>query len=1196
MPIFTKEQLFQVAEKTGKKPSEVWQELSAKGYQLQSPQMAENALSAINAKIQKFPVEKKNTPEGVQEYNALLRERSAIQKGSGITQERASEIYKSNVPKPETAKTGAFSNAIESFAGTVSQRGQEFLNEKLVPTVAPAGEFTKGLISATGEKLQEGGQKMLGGLAEVAGQVSRILPGDQSNNPEEWKEKTMEASAPVGVYKPTTTAGKVGESVGKAVGTVGAEFPKFYAGVRAAGALGGAVGKTSTTTGAILKKGLEGLGFQLGYSAAETTLPSVGQLVASPLYGALPMTAKTKLRQAITAGTGGAIIGTIQKVIDEGELPSFSELGASAGAMAVLAAAFGGKYKEPESLVPKKIASDLGFLEKRIGLTPAMKESIKGNTQLAQEWKSVVEESNAGGEVFSPMARMIEKLKQKVESPLYRKMSEIGEKIKGTKDFSYTLAPQEVKVIEGKIDKFIRTNAGTETRIGAMDDSAMNTLLDIKQEAIKLYNDGSNENLMRLRDFVADKISAYTSPTGKMAVSGSVAQGGEKSKKLLEQFNKSLYGTIRDMNIKKLRDSLGEREGEKIARLFEQYSTIKRILGKTPSLLSEKEKSIYNLLQNPETFIKRMMSERDYLVKKTLKNVDDVLGINLTRFIDDNARMMGIMTKLYGNEEMKGLFQQEIGGAISSAIFGGRRGIITDVIDAVTEKIISPEKIIWKAIGKQDQAKIEKAFEFFKNKNSKSKDLLVGARKIDEIVSKIKDKEARNEAKNTASLLLKTAELRKLEEMKAGNIEIQKKEAEIADKLQKEGWTLGEGFIMKDSQKQLLLPERTRTGGAMSSSKEVNVNPIRLPEKIESARQSGLYKQAPSPTSQMPKNTTTTPTAIQPTPRSKPVPPKVKNFVIPSTKRYKEGDILTKKQIDELNTASGDGDYIPEMIDGDRKIQLVPKEQVEIALLKDGRDKIVQSKYDFYNKMDYDEIPPAIGVVKNGVVKIANGTHRAQVMIDKGQPVKVVLRDGGNISKSQYPTLKNTKAKVKNEIQKIDPLFAEVQKAVREGKSEEDMIKLIEEKQRILEQDSSELKRLRHNTHSSRDFDDFIDDAENQIREIERLSKEFFLPLPEDVFSKVKKEIYKSKNYNKSKDSLNNFTEDFMKSLDEMYGTEIAPTGWARTNAGFGSREPSTVDFNTNNPISEYFNYDDFGKIQELYQKAKSSLNNSKKK
>jgi hypothetical protein len=129
----------------------------------------------------------------------------------------------------------------------------------------------------------------------------------------------------------------------------------------------------------------------------------------------------------------------------------------------------------------------------------------------------------------------------------------------------------------------------------------------------------------------------------------------------------------------------------------------------------------------------------------------------------------------------------------------------------------------------------------------------------------------------------------------------------------------------------------------------------------------------------------------------KPTPPQVKNFVIPegkaSAKSYKAGDTLTKKQIDEINMASGDGDYFPEIIQGDRTIKTFPKEQVEISLLKDGRDKIVQSKYDFYAAKSYDEIPPAIGVMKDGKVKIANGTHRAQVMIDKGEPVKVVLRE-----------------------------------------------------------------------------------------------------------------------------------------------------------------------------------------------------------
>ncbi len=157
-------------------------------------------------------------------------------------------------------------------------------------------------------------------------------------------------------------------------------------------------------------------------------------------------------------------------------------------------------------------------------------------------------------------------------------------------------------------------------------------------------------------------------------------------------------------------------------------------------------------------------------------------------------------------------------------------------------------------------------------------------------------------------------------------------------------------------------------------------------------------------------------------------------------------------------------------------------------------------------------------------------------------------------------------------------------------KTLEEFAKAQDNKASFLQQDAMELNNLRHETHSSYSFDEFVNNAEKQIEEIERLSAEYNLPLPEKRYNKIKKQIFKKSEFlkvnNNSKDNLNNLTEDFMASLDDIYNTEITPTGWGRTNAGFGAREPSTLDFNTDNAIKDYVSYDDKSQLTSIWNKA----------
>jgi hypothetical protein len=153
----------------------------------------------------------------------------------------------------------------------------------------------------------------------------------------------------------------------------------------------------------------------------------------------------------------------------------------------------------------------------------------------------------------------------------------------------------------------------------------------------------------------------------------------------------------------------------------------------------------------------------------------------------------------------------------------------------------------------------------------------------------------------------------------------------------------------------------------------------------------------------------------------------------------------------------------------------------------------------------------------------------------------------------------------------------------------EDFVTQLERKQGFLQQDAQKLNSLRHNTHTTYNVDDFISDGLEQLDEIERMSKEYFLPNVKEDVIKLRKKINKTtKNkLSDTKSELNNLTEDFMFSLDTMYGTDITPTGWARTNSGFGSREPSSLYYE-NETITNILD-DNLSEIEDIL-KTRSQL------
>lgn len=112
---------------------------------------------------------------------------------------------------------------------------------------------------------------------------------------------------------------------------------------------------------------------------------------------------------------------------------------------------------------------------------------------------------------------------------------------------------------------------------------------------------------------------------------------------------------------------------------------------------------------------------------------------------------------------------------------------------------------------------------------------------------------------------------------------------------------------------------------------------------------------------------------------------------VPKPKRtYEAGDIISKEEFIEINTASGEDTLLPYVKTAAEQYTIleVPIEQVDLKL----REKPDEEKLKFYRDMPIEEVPPIpIGRVSDGKVETATGTHRGLVMEEKGDTIKIAV-------------------------------------------------------------------------------------------------------------------------------------------------------------------------------------------------------------
>lgn len=146
-----------------------------------------------------------------------------------------------------------------------------------------------GILGETGEALQKTSQKLAGGIGYLAGQVSRLAPGDQSENPQKFKEEAERRTAPVEYEAPDTIGGKIGGVIGEGTGFLASELPSLAAGAGAATKIDKALKARNLFQGASTAAKATNLGLQ-GAGAIQAGMPlSQGRIATvdeTALFGA----------------------------------------------------------------------------------------------------------------------------------------------------------------------------------------------------------------------------------------------------------------------------------------------------------------------------------------------------------------------------------------------------------------------------------------------------------------------------------------------------------------------------------------------------------------------------------------------------------------------------------------------------------------------------------------------------------------------------------------------------------------------------------------------------------------------------------------------------------------------------------------------------------------------------------------------
>jgi hypothetical protein len=166
---------------------------------------------------------------------------------------------------------------------------------------------------------------------------------------------------------------------------------------------------------------------------------------------------------------------------------------------------------------------------------------------------------------------------------------------------------------------------------------------------------------------------------------------------------------------------------------------------------------------------------------------------------------------------------------------------------------------------------------------------------------------------------------------------------------------------------------------------------------------------------------------------------------------------------------------------------------------------------------------------------------------------------------------------------RLDPLYQEALKY----DTPEEFVEVLETKQGFVQQDASTLNSIRHKAHVAKDVSTFSQLAEDQIAEIQRLSNEYYVPVPSGKLEQLSRKADNAtpKTLDKIKEDLNDFTEDFTASLDRLYGTEITPTGEARARIGFGTKDPQPFE-GVSTAVADSYYWDDASQLTSIWNSA----------
>jgi len=339
------------------------------------------------------------------------------------------------------------------------------------------------------------------------------------------------------------------------------------------------------------------------------------------------------------------------------------------------------KDKQPKRVeeMPTEEIAKTTTRENIAGLRPDIKKRISGKAEPLKEYFDVAKARNVDDLAPSPLSVAADKVGT-VRRILTDKLDDTGSGIgKFRQKIQTTKAPvQDIQMAIDKLDDAIGKKGlvvengkliGAKGRETIFSTREIQELQNMRDGLLRLKGDPTVIRIIDNRNIIDKNINF-------------AKQAREISNKL-DLIAKKVRSSLKDTN----RQIIGAEQ----AQLMDDYSRIADLLEDLNKLTSKGK--------NAEFLLKRILSERDRIPKKTLDLVFRETGIDLM----DDAVMAQVATELLGNPAQKGLFQQEITRAgldIASILSDGRTAGALRLLTKGAKKFFEPEKAFIRAAEK----------------------------------------------------------------------------------------------------------------------------------------------------------------------------------------------------------------------------------------------------------------------------------------------------------------------------------------------------------------------------------------------------------------------------------------------------------------------------------------------------------------